>query len=219
MSPRKLKNIDTIKLLGVNNQCTTKDRITNDHYGSPPESIDWLLKYEEFNNKIWEPMCGGGGISERLKQHGYDVYSSDIVDYGYESTEIKDFKKCTETFDGDIISNPPYKDSIEMTLKSLELSNRKVAFLMKIQFLETVKRYNMIFEKHPPKKILAFVKRISCSKNGEYLPSSAVFYCWVIWDKEYEGKTVFEWIPNHKREIKAIDLYCGSAKSKQTKLI
>ena len=193
------KSIDVLRGLGINNNYTTSNRHENDYYATPPEAVEWLLKYETFNRNIWEPMCGGGHISETLKQHGYEVTSTDLHNYGYEDTVIRDFTKCTKPFDGDIISNPPYKDSIPMTLKALELTGRKVAFLMKIQFLETVKRHQQIFKEHPPARIYIFTKRIRCWKNGvDDNSGSAVCYCWIIWEKNNIYEPIIRWIPNYE---------------------
>ena len=82
-------------------------------------------------------------------------------------------------------------------IKALELTNRKVAMFLRIQFLESQRRYKQIFSINPPKKILVFVKRIKCYPDDcDTIKSSAICYCWIIWDKEYAGKPVIEWINN-----------------------
>jgi len=48
------------------------------------------------------------------------VYSTDLVDRGYGEGNV-DFLACTEQFDGDIITNPPYKFAKEFVEKGLEL--------------------------------------------------------------------------------------------------
>ena len=69
--------------------------------------------------------------------------------------------------------------------------------LFKVQFVESIKRYNAIFKNNPPKRILVFVKRINCYRNDDRtLKGGAVCYAWFIWDKEYTGKTTLEWINN-----------------------
>ena len=70
---------------------------------------------------------------------------------------------------------------------------------LKIQFLETIKRYEHIFKKIPPKNVYIFVKRMPCYKNdNRQQKQSAVCYTWIIWDKEYTGDTIIRWIPNHE---------------------
>lgn len=105
--------------------------------------------------------------------------------------------KCTERFDGDIITNPPYKYATEFCKKAIELSKRKVAMFLKIQFLESKKRYLELYRENPPYCIYVFVKRIRCYKNNQISSyNSAVCYCWFVWDKEYKGETKIRWIDN-----------------------
>ena len=171
-------------------------RQKEDFYSTDPVAIDYLLKHERFSKNVWECACGNGNLAKRLKMYGYNVYSSDLVDRGYGDYGV-DFLKQKEPFDGDIITNPPYKYATEFVEKALELTNRKVAMFLKIQFLESQKRYERLFMNNPPKKVLPFVKRIDCWRNDDRsLKGSTVLYAWFIWDKEYTGKTMIEWIDN-----------------------
>ena len=101
-------------------------------------------------------------------------------------------------FDGDILTNPPYKYAMEFVLKALELipDGHKVFMFLKVTFLEGQTRYNKLFSKYPPKKIYVFSKRISCAGNGEFekFPSSAVAYAWYVWEKGFTGDSVVKWI-------------------------
>lgn len=108
-----------------------------------------------------------------------------------------DFLKCHKKFDGDIITNPPYKYATEFVLKALELSKRKVAMFLKIQFLESKNRWLKLFKDFPPSTIYVFVKRINCYRNDDRsIKGSAVCYAWFVWDKEYTGETRVRWIDN-----------------------
>jgi len=169
-----------------------EDRADKDYYATPPSAVEELLRRESFNHYILEPAVGGGHIADVLKAHGYQVQTMDIVDRGYPGTEVKDFftankndLKCSP----DIISNPPYalaSDFIEHCL-DISMDTVKVAMLLKIQFLETQKRY-ILFRKHLPKKIYVFVNRVNCGKNGVFSgESSAVCYAWFVWEKGYQG--------------------------------
>lgn len=138
-------------------------------------------------------------MSEVLKQHGYTVKSSDLVNRGYKDTEIIDFLKVDKLkpYTMDIITNPPYKYAKEFIEKALEISrdSTKIAMLLKVTFLEGQAR-RKLFEKYPPKKIYVFSGRIKCAKNGDFesIGSSAVAYGWFIWEKGFEGKPTIEWI-------------------------
>ena len=172
------------------------DRVKNDFYSTDPKAINHLLRFEKFDNNIWECACGNGNLSKRLERFGYNVTSTDLVYRGFGEGQI-DFLKCYEKFDGDIITNPPYKYATEFVLKALELSKRKVAMFLKIQFLESQKRWLKLFKDFPPSTIYVFVKRISCYRNDDRsIKGSAVCYAWFVWDKEYDGETRVRWIDN-----------------------
>ena len=68
--------------LGASNH-SDYERAENDFYSTDPEAIDYLLKYEQFNNDIWECACGNGNMSKRLEKYGYNVTSTDLVYRGF----------------------------------------------------------------------------------------------------------------------------------------
>ena len=111
-------------------------------------------------------------------------------------TEIVDFLKEKHNFNGDIITNPPYKYCSEFILNALDSISyeHKVAMFLKLQTLEGQKRYEEIYSKYPPKTIYVFSKRKNCAKNGEFTGSSAVCYAWFIWVKGEYTTTKLKWI-------------------------
>ena len=127
---------------------TDEDREENDYYATEPKAVELLLSLETFNKSILEPACGEGHISEVLKKHGYDVLSMDLVDRGYGDL-YEDFLKVGGTWDGDIITNPPYKYAQQFIEKSLSIipDGNKVAMFLKVQFLEGKERKNLFIKK------------------------------------------------------------------------
>ena len=181
--------------LGASNH-SDYERVNHDFYSTDPKAINYLLHYEKFNKNIWECACGNGNLSKRLEKYGYDVLSTDIVYHGFGKGKVN-FLKCHKKFDGDIITNPPYKYATEFVLKALELSKRKVAMFLKIQFLESKNRWLKLFKDFPPSTIYVFVKRINCYRNDDRsIKGSAVCYAWFVWDKEYTDETRVRWIDN-----------------------
>ncbi len=130
--------------LGASNHAI-EDREMNDYYATDPIAIDLLLKEEVFNKNIWECACGGGHMSERLKENGFNVYSTDLINRGYPD-DILDFLNSDIAFDGDIITNPPYKYAQEFIEKSLDSVNEgnKVAMFLKLTFLESKKTERIV---------------------------------------------------------------------------
>lgn len=185
------------KTLGASNH-TDKQREKNDYYATEPKALKLLLELEKFSPYVWECACGEGHLSKVLEENGYKVISSDIVDRGYGQGGI-DFLQCTVPFDGDIITNPPYKYAKEFIEKALELipNGRNVAMFLKVQFLEGKARREL-FERNPPKIIWISSSRLLCAKNGEFQRmrdggGSAVAYAWFIWEKGYKGRTNIGW--------------------------
>ncbi len=81
------------KTLGASNH-TSKERESNDYYATEPKAIDKLLTVEKPFPIVWECACGQGHLSERLKENGFIVLSSDLYDRGYPGTQVKDFLTC-----------------------------------------------------------------------------------------------------------------------------
>lgn len=101
---------------------------------------------------------------------------------------------------GDILTNPPFKYITEFIEKGLELTERKLAIFARIQLLESKKRWERIWVDSSLKRVYVFVNRIRCFKNDDRdaVSSSAVCYCWFVWDKEYDGEPVVDWIYQEK---------------------
>ena len=183
------------KTLGASNH-VKDEREENDYYATAPIATKLLLEVETFNN-VLEPACGEGHISKILIENGIKTTSCDLINRGYGT--VKDFLSV-EKWDGDIITNPPYKyaqEFIEHSLKIIPMGN-KIAMFLKIQFLEGQKRKKLFLE-NPPKTVYISSSRIACAKNGKFKVngkpvSSAVAYAWYIWEKGFKGDPVLKWI-------------------------
>ena len=99
----------------------------------------------------------------------------------------------TEIFDGDIVTNPPFKLASEFIIHGLELlpEGHKLCMFLKLQYLEGKSR-RKIFELFPPKRIWVSTSRIQCGKNGVF-SGSMIAYAWYIWEKGYKGETTLKW--------------------------
>lgn len=181
--------------LGASNH-SVEERQEHDFYATEPKATELLLKMESFSDTIWECACGQGHMSEVLKTVGYNVVSTDLIDRGYGQGNV-DFLRCTEKdLKMDIVTNPPYKYAKEFVEKAMEVvaDGQKVAMFLKLQFLEGKARKEL-FEKYPPKTVYVSSSRLICAKNGDFdsTTSSAVAYCWYVWEKGYIGDTVIKW--------------------------
>lgn len=177
---------------GINNDT---ERAENDLYCTPPQVVKLLLEYEKFSPYVWECCNGLSHISKVLEDNGYSVRKSDIIDYNGEN-EIIDFLQYDGSWDGDIVTNPPYKGCEKFVEKAMDVVNNgaKVAMYVKLNFLSTQRR-KALFNKYPPKTIYSVCKRYSCGKNGKFpTVNGTVDYVWIVWEKGYKGETIIKWI-------------------------
>jgi SAM-dependent methyltransferase len=187
-------NKTTYVTLGASNH-SEGDREAHDYYATDPRALELLLDLETFSDNVYEICCGQGHLAEVLVKRGYNVKATDLVDRGYGVGGV-DFFKVTDKFDGDIITNPPYKFAVEMVDKSLSIipDGNRVAMFLKIQFLESSGRYKF-FKENPPKIVYVSSKRMQCALNGEFDKHGAfaLCYCWFIWEKGYKGSPIIKW--------------------------
>lgn len=183
------------RILGASNH-VEEEREEHDYYATDPIAIKLLLEQEKFNKKILEPACGEGHLSKPLIKAGYNVTSRDLIDRGYGIGGIDFLAIDNLSFDGDIITNPPYRYAQEFIMKSLQIipKGNKVAMFLKLTFMETKGRKQMFIE-FPPKVIYVSSSRITCYKNGEtFNTNSAIAYAWYVWEKGFKGNTTVRWI-------------------------
>lgn len=142
------------KTLGASNH-TDKEREEDDFYATDPVAVDLLLDYRgiTMSEWVWEPSCGSGCLSERLRQRGHEVVSTDLVYRGYGDGGVNFFEQ-REMPDrcGAIVTNPPYKFATEYVLHALDLlpDNGLLCLFLKTTFAEGKERYQRIFGVTPP---------------------------------------------------------------------
>lgn len=190
-----------------------KERDKLDYYATPPaETLNILntLNFQFAGTTILEPSCGGGhmvkGIVDYLADRGQSakIIATDI----HEHTPFFDFEKSTgEDYDflGDnypiesadwIIMNPPYATIEPFVIRALDIADKGIIMLARLQFLEGSGRYETILKDTPPTDVYVYVDRIQCWKGGVKPDgSSAQAYAWFIWDKlDTTGETKVHWI-------------------------
>lgn len=189
----KTSNRNVYATLGASNH-VKEARQPEDLYCTHPDAVRGLLEIENFDLDvpIWECCDGLGHISDTLAQAGYKVRRSDLHTRG-RNIEGIDFLKCRESWDGHIITNPPYRNASDFVRKALEcvLPGRKVAMWLRILYLESAER-KRLFEEYPPVTVWISSRRIPCGKEGVF-GASAQGFAWFIWQKGYCGPTRLGW--------------------------
>lgn len=174
-----------------------RERERNDYYSTDPLAIQLLDKHGLLDKEVpyWETACGNGRLAMELKRLGYDVVKeTDLFDRGYGDVGV-DFFKCSEVFEGNLITNPPYKHINNWIQHSIDLASNKSYIFCRIQTIESLKRWH-IFKNNPPILICPFVQRVKCYKNDDLsYKSSAVCYSWFIWDNTVDNEeTKVKWL-------------------------
>lgn len=129
-------------MLGVNPEA---EREKNDFYATDPYVIDRSIPFFQeigLSKFLWECACGQEHLNEWLKEFGYCVYASDLIDRGY--GDVQDFLKAEHVMlhGADILTNPPFKMATEFVEHAMDIlpQGRKLVLFLKIQFLETEKK-------------------------------------------------------------------------------
>ena len=168
------------------------EREANDYYATDPIAAEWLIRLENLDKNIWECACGEGHLAKVFEAHGYNVKATDLIDRGYGQGGV-DFLQCREKFDGDIITNPPYKYAEDFIQHALTLipNGKRVYMFLKVQFLEGKGRRDL-YAIYPPRYVYVSSARIACGKNGNF-ENSMIAYAWFVFEKGYHGETILRW--------------------------
>ena len=182
------------KTLGASNH-TDAERQREDYYATEPKATEWLCKLERFEGRILEPSCGEGHMSRVLEAAGYEVVSRDLVDRGY--GEVADFLAIDNLeWDGNIVTNPPYKYAQEFVEKALSIIPKGMIFVMfrRLPFFARL-AWPALFRSNPPIRVWVSSSRLTCAKNGDFNANQggALAYAWFVWEKGYKGETTVKW--------------------------
>lgn len=167
----------------------SENRNSMDNYPTPEIAVIELLKRETFPGLVWEPACGSGNIAKFFDNcmasdiRKNNIYGEGGVDFLFENRKVD----C-------VVTNPPYRYAQKFVEQALFCTNKKVAMLLKLVFLESISRY-ALFQESPLKTVYVFSKRLPLTKEGDNRKQSSMLaFAWFVWEHGYKGKPVIEWI-------------------------
>lgn len=176
-------------------------REVNNFYATHPSTTRDILKVENFGKEILEPFCGTGTMAEVIKQSGRKVLAYDLIDRGY--GDVGDFFEVDfEKNKYDIITNPPYYESLPKLIKRcIDIAKDKVAIIMPLRYLSGKNRFSDLYEHFPPSTVYVYQERIGVAKNADFdryndAGANLEIYAWFIWQKGFKGKTELKWLLN-----------------------
>jgi len=147
---------------------------------------------------VVEPSIGRGSFALSCEVRGADIAGVDIdpdcpaLQLGAVPVEIADFGVWTPARPVDwFAGNPPYAQAEQHTRRALSMARRGVAFLLRLAFLESVKRTPFWME-HPPSEVHVLDRRPSFTEDGR---SDSAAYAWFVWhtDRPHRG-TRLDWL-------------------------
>ena len=149
-----------------------------------------------------EPACGVGHMAKVLGEYFSEVRSSDAYTYGF--GEVRDFLTepySAEAFDW-VVTNPPFRLAEDFLMQAQAVARVGVAILARTVFLESVGRYQAIFQKTPPSKFAQFVERVPMVRGRlDKKATTATGYAWFVWEKSCATQAQLLWVPPCRREL------------------
>lgn len=183
------------------------ERIPGDFYITEAPYTRALLRHVRFRpGGIYEPACGEGDISRVLLEHGHDVVSTDLVhrNPGIPFSAGVDFLSLpcmpyegTSNHLRHIITNPPYRDGLDMAFirRALKLTKRgqgQVAMFLPFTF-DASDHHREVIDDCP-----IFAAKITCHERPRLVRgttgSPRQYFAWYVWDWLHWGNPVFAWV-------------------------
>jgi hypothetical protein len=187
----------------------TEPKDSHDDFPTQPRATRALIEHiledrQSLRKKTClEPACGAGHMAKVLGEYFGAVEASDAHDYGY--ANVRDFLSHpfgSLSFDW-VITNPPFKLGKEFVLRALDIARDGVAIFSRSVFIESIGRYQDIFQHTPPTKFAQFAERVPLVK-GRIDPRAvtATSYAWLVWEKKAGNEWPrLMWIPPCRRTL------------------
>lgn len=181
------------------NGVAVRNRADDDWYVEPASTVEALFDVERFKGMIYDPACGLGTIPKVAESRGLPSYGSDIAERGY-GLSGKDFLTTPHPSVANIVCNPPFKLAEAFLYRALEIASYKVAFLLRLTFLEGQKR-RALFANTPLARVHVCSSRISMPPGAALAAGTvergggSVAFAWYVWEHGYDGKPTLNWLP------------------------
>lgn len=180
-------------------------RQENDLYQTEPWATCALLQHFKVNGlHVWEPAAGNHLMADVLREHGAEVFTSDIALYDRRHDMAIDFLApevpiSTSSFDA-IITNPPYgpgnRDAVKFARLALDRCDGLVALLMTAKFDFGKTRSNLFADCPRFAAKIALVDRIQWfpGKHG-----GTEDHAWYLWGPDTYPKKEMLWAGKPKK--------------------
>lgn len=172
------------------NKSSLYERDPLDFYVEPAFCTELLIDNLPGWENVWDPACGSGTIVKTMQANGIDAFGTDIIRRRYEQAAVMDFLALwTHGFPfTDIVTNPPYgkaEDFIRWALRKGPSQARRLAVLVRLDFLASQRRH-ALFTEHEPQYVMVLSRRPSMppgdrpdleAKGGQH------DFMWLVFDR------------------------------------
>ncbi|RCK43179.1 hypothetical protein [Thalassospira profundimaris] len=169
------------------------------------EAARAILRSELLTSLVWDPACGRGICAEAAKEAGYQVYASDVYNWGYGDNRGLDFlkrKHPPKIFAGrefSVFSNVPFSMACEFVRQSFALGARKLVLFQRQAWLEGGDRKDF-WREFPYQRQYLCRKRVSCywfhfsPQEREDKNSGTTAYSWYVFERGQNSTFQSDWI-------------------------
>lgn len=171
-------------------------------YNTPHEATRALCAYERFPGDIWEAFAGNGEMAFVLREAGYTVTATTILDGRHEKafpkhrvTGGQNFFDINDAPKPNLVSNPPFEVVNEIVNHARAIGVVKMALLLNIKFVGGQGRWGFGGRgealKWLPCRIYPFADRVTMYPSdwdGSTKNSTTETYAWFIWDLSCDGQ-------------------------------
>lgn len=177
-----------------------------DNFPTPPWATRALIENVLNKNAVrgltcLEPACGQGHMANTLNEYFKEVCAIDVFDYGYGET-LNFLSYAPKTKYDWVITNPPFRLAEAFVLKALSMSEIGVAMLVRTVFIESVGRYERLFNIHRPSIVAQFSERVPMVRGRlDRKASTATGYAWILWNTISAEYCETVWIPPCRKSL------------------
>jgi SAM-dependent methyltransferase len=143
----------------------------------------WGLANISMPNKLADGIDINPQVIEIAKSVYDEIITGDFLDYGQDGYDV-------------VFGNPPYSLAEEFIRHSLDLvvPNGYVYFLLRLSFLEGIKRGKGFFQEYPPKIVYVCSRRPSFYMTNGRNTTDTLAYAMFLWQKGWEDKPEIDWL-------------------------